>query len=454
MSAALLIALLTFASPRSDALVGVRVVRAFPEQPRWKRPVWFGALPVAPPAAVPERGAAAPAPGSVAAPAVAPTSATAPAALAGAALAPSTPRRHALAEQHGVVHVFAVDAAGAAGAPSVLLDLAARTSRIGNEEGLLGLAFDPEYAANGRLFVHYSLRGAQRGRLSEFRLVPGAARIEATSERVLAEIEQPYRNHNGGAIVFGPDGYLYWGLGDGGSAGDPEQNGQSLSTWLGKLLRLDVGPATRAVDAAPYTVPADNPFVRRADARPEIWAFGLRNPWRFSFDPATGALWCGDVGQNAEEEIDVVVRGGNYGWRAREGLRSFDADARRGPGPLLEPLLVYGRTAGWSVTGGHVYRGARVPALVGHYVYGDFVSGRQWAWPVAAPARADADVSPAGSANAAAREPLELPLVEAPASYGVDAWGELYVCSFNDGHLYRFEAAQGVSAVRSDGAAK
>lgn len=372
------------------ALTDVRVERAFPEQPRWKRPLWFGAVP-------------------------------GPAAAAGA-------RLHALAEQHGVVHAFELDERGTAGPSRVLLDIAARTSRIGNEEGLLGLAFHPRVRENGRVFVHYSVRGAQRGRLSEFRWPDPEGPIEGGSERVLAEIEQPWRNHNGGEIVFGPDGCLYWGLGDGGSAGDPQQNAQSLSNWLGKILRLDVGPDTRGPESAPFGVPDDNPFATTAGARPEIWALGLRNPWRFSFDAATGALWCGDVGQNAEEEIDLIVRGGNYGWRPREGRRAYDAAARRGPGEFIEPVVTYPRDQGWSVTGGFVYRGTRVAALRGHYVYGDYVSGRQWAWPV--------DVQDA------ARVPLVLPNVDSPASYGLDAWGELYVCSF-DGRLYRFVSAPG-----------
>jgi glucose/arabinose dehydrogenase len=384
------VALLALAAPPAAPLPNDRALaqleRAFPDQPRWKRPLWFGAVPAT-------QGA--PADG---------------------------PRTHALAEQHGVVHAFELDARGHAGEPRVLLDIASRTCRIGNEEGLLGLAFHPLCAANGRVFVHYSLRGAQRGRLSEFQWKRGAGAIDASSERILAEIEQPYRNHNGGEIAFGPDGFLYWGLGDGGAAGDPQQNGQSMETWLGKILRLDVGADARAPDAPPYAVPPDNPFIGRAGARPEIWALGLRNPWRFSFDPADGALWCGDVGQNAEEEIDVIVRGGNYGWRVREGARAYDADAGRGPGELIEPVLTYPRDQGWSVTGGFVYRGAKIAALRGHYVYGDYVSGRQWAW------RID---------GASGRTPLELPKVESPASYGIDAWGELYVCSF-DGRIHRF----------------
>lgn len=376
------------AAPARAAPALARLERAFPAHPRWQRPLWFGAVPALEPRAA------------------------------------DAHRTHVCVEQHGVLHAFELDAAGQAGAPRVLLDLSSRVCRIGNEEGLLGLAFHPRVAENGRVFVHYSVRGAQKGRLAEFRWAPGAGEIDASRERILAEIEQPYRNHNGGELAFGPDGFLYWGLGDGGAAGDPQQNAQSMATWLGKILRVDVGDAASLGEAPSLRAPADNPFVGRAGARAEIWALGLRNPWRFSFDPEGGALWCGDVGQNAEEEIDVIARGGNYGWRAREGRREYDAQARRGPGEFVEPVLVYPRDQGWSVTGGHVYRGRRVAALRGHYVYGDFVSGRQWAWPVA---------------GAAERVPLALPNVEAPASYGVDAWGELYVCSF-DGRIHRFVA--------------
>lgn len=302
-------------------------------------------------------------------------------------------------------------------------ELELEVSRLHNEEGFLGIAFHPRFAENGRLFVHRSLRGESRGRISEF--VRGAdGRIDPASERTLIEVRQPWRNHNGGQLEFGPDGMLYIGLGDGGSAGDPQENAQDLGNLLGKILRIDVDGRDEGL---PYRVPADNPFVGPAfpgNTRGEIWAFGLRNPWRFSFDPATGALWCGDVGQDAYEEIDVVVKGGNYGWRLLEGFADFSPRSKRGPGDPIAPVVVYPHSLGLSVTGGYVYRGPALPCLQGHYVYADYVTGRVWALGVAA----------AGAAAEA--RPVELGKVPQPASFGLDDAGELYITSF-DGRLYR-----------------
>jgi glucose/arabinose dehydrogenase len=193
---------------------------------------------------------------------------------------------------------------------------------------------------------------------------------------VLLTVKRPFWNHDGGTVCFGPDGYLYLALGDGGAANDPFNNGQSLSTLLGKILRLDV---SRKGEGTPYAIPKDNPFVGRKGARPEIWAYGLRNVWRMAFDPKTGALWAADVGQNLWEEIDLIVKGGNYGWNLREGWQPF---GRKGVGPrddLVEPLWQYHHDVGKSITGGHVYRGTRLPELAGSYLYGDYVSAKIWA---------------------------------------------------------------------------
>ena len=189
------------------------------------------------------------------------------------------------------------------------------------------------------------------------------------------EIGQPFSNHNGGHITFGPDGYLYVGLGDGGSGGDPRGHGQNLRTLLGTILRIDV--STLDVTGS-YAVPPDNPFVGVEGARPEIWAYGLRNPWRFSFDRETGELWAGDVGQNKLEEIDIITPGGNYGWNIMEGSSCF-RDNRCDRDEFVPPVAEYGRDGGCSVTGGYVYRGSRLPALVGAYLYGDFCTGKIWA---------------------------------------------------------------------------
>ncbi len=233
----------------------------------------------------------------------------------------------------------------------------------GFEEGLLGLAFSPGFQSDGRVYVYYTAGGPRRSVLSRFQVVGGA--IDLGSETVLLEVPQPFENHNGGQLAFGPDGYLYVALGDGGSGGDPNGNGQNLSTLLGSILRLDVS-------GVGYTVPPSNPFGS------EIYAYGLRNPWRFSFDRANGDLWAADVGQDQWEEVDRIVAGGNYGWNVIEGFECFIA-ASCDQGGLRLPRAVYGRDLGCSVTGGYVYRGASMPELDGWYVYGDFCSGLIWA---------------------------------------------------------------------------
>jgi glucose/arabinose dehydrogenase len=332
-------------------------------------------------------------------------------------------------EQAGRVRVFAgrsdVDAAG------VFLDLRSKVRTAHNEEGLLGLAFDPDYAQNGNLYVYYSASDPRRGVLARYTAdAADPDRADPASERVVLEVAQPYGNHNGGAIVFGPDGYLYVSLGDGGLAADPQGHGQNLSTLLGAILRLDVhGQA----EGRPYAIAPDNPFVDRPGARPEIWAYGLRNAWRMSFDRATGDLWAGDVGQNSWEEIDLIVKGGNYGWSFREGAHAF-----RGAAPaagLIDPVVEYpqrrGRELiGRSVTGGFVYRGAEINDLVGAYVYGDYVTGRIWA------------LRYAEGAVVAHRQIFAPPPRVHISSFGEDAAGELYVCSFDRldggrGRIYR-----------------
>jgi glucose/arabinose dehydrogenase len=249
---------------------------------------------------------------------------------------------------------------------SPFLDLSGRISS-GGERGLLGLAFHPRYSENGRFFVNYTDPNGDT-HVSEFRVSssdPDAG--DGGSERVLLTVDQPFSNHNGGGLAFGNDGMLYAGLGDGGSGGDPLGNGQNLGTRLGKLLRLDVDRSD--------LVPPDNPFVTRAGAAREIWAYGLRNPWRFSFDRATGDLYIGDVGQDAYEEIDVETaprRGGqDYGWNIMEGTHCYNA-ASCSTASLTMPVLDYGHDAGCSVTGGVVYRGCRMPGYAGTYFYGDY----------------------------------------------------------------------------------
>lgn len=252
------------------------------------------------------------------------------------------------------------------------LEITGKVTSRGNEQGLLGLAFHPGYRENGIFYVHYSGAGGQTV-VARYRVSPASPdRADPASEEVLLTAAQPYSNHNGGTILFGPDGYLYIALGDGGSAGDPQGNAQNLNSLLGKLLRIDPGTA------GAYKIPANNPFVGKA-GRDEIWAYGLRNPWRIAFDRATGDLWIADVGQNKWEEINfqpAQSRGGeNYGWKV------YEADERYSPGDPAGPVFPvarYGREMGCSVTGGTVYRGKAVPDLVGTYLYADFCTGRVW----------------------------------------------------------------------------
>jgi glucose/arabinose dehydrogenase len=245
------------------------------------------------------------------------------------------------------------------------LDITDRVNAGGNEMGLLGLAFHPDYEQNGFFYVNYTGTGGHT-RISRFQASENVADIN--SEKVLLVIKQPYQNHNGGALAFGPDGYLYAGLGDGGSAGDPHKNGQNTNSLLGKILRLDVN------NGDPYSIPSDNPFGN------EVWAYGLRNPWRISFDRATGDLWIGDVGQDTWEEIDYLPDGSqggaNFGWSIMEGNHNYDGEPQSG---MLLPVAEYSHAeGGCSVTGGYVSRGT-FPEWNGVYVYGDYCSGKVWA---------------------------------------------------------------------------
>ena len=234
------------------------------------------------------------------------------------------------------------------------------------EQGLLGLAFHPDFPEDPRFFVNYTRDEDAATVVSEFR-TDGEGAVDPASERVLLTIPQPFGNHNGGMIAFGPDGHLYVGMGDGGAGGDPGNRAQDPDDLLGKMLRIDVD------GGEPYAVPDDNPYAS-GGGRPEIYAIGLRNPWRFSFDRATGELWAGDVGQNAIEEIDRIERGGNYGWRLKEGTRDF-ADGSSDD-QLIPPVAEYAHERGrCSVTGGYVYRGEAAPDLVGTYVFADYCNG-------------------------------------------------------------------------------
>lgn len=323
-----------------------------------------------------------------------------------------------VAEQGGAIKVFENDESAANS--STFLDIGNRIASTG-ELGLLGLTFHPNYQTNGFFYVTYTptddLAVVSRFKVSD----TDADLADSNSETILLRIPQPFDNHNGGQLAFGPDGYLYIASGDGGGGGDPDGNAQNLNNLLGKILRIDVDMMANGME---YAIPSDNPFVNTDNARGEIFAYGLRNPWRFSFDVQTGTIWAGDVGQGELEEIDVIEKGGNYGWNILEGTSCYNADDCETNGTIA-PVFEYDHEANdKSVTGGHVYRGALVPSLEGFYIYGDFISGRIWGL----------STNLGGSLNNQLLMETGLNI----SSFGTDNTNEVFVCSF-DGNLYRFE---------------
>lgn len=351
--------------------------------------------------------------------------------------APGDDARWFVVEQAGRVLVF--DNLDTVTATSEFIDITARV-QAGGERGLLGMAFDPLFAANGRVFLHYTRDndGRLQSVLAAYTSADGGATLDSASELILLTVDQPFDNHNGGHLAFGPDGMLYMALGDGGSGGDPENNAQNTHNLLGKILRLDVSSGTD------YTIPVDNRWAGNArcttgigDAEcPEIHAYGLRNPWRLSFDDSTGDLWVGDVGQGDWEEVDRIVAGGNYGWRIREGAHCFNPPSgcptQHGGDVLIDPDAEYEHGVGASVTGGYVYRGADVGSLFGRYVFADFISGRVFA-------------HTPGSGDRAPEELLDTSLSISSFAQGEN--GELYVVDYGadaiaaDGGLYRIDGA-------------
>jgi len=360
-------------------------------------------------------------------------------------------RRLFVAEQRGVVHVFRPDDAET----GVFLDMAERVHCDDRdvEEGFLGMAFHPRFRENGEFFVHYSAADAPHTMVLERRRVSrdDPDRADPADAEEILRIPHPAGNHKAGTIAFGPDGYLYVACGDGGNQQDPRGNGQNLQTLLGKILRIDVD--RRDGDRA-YAVPDDNPFVpvlrenlagpsRPRGVRPEIWAYGLRNVWRMSFDRLTGRLWIADVGEDRWEEINLGRKGANYGWNLREGSEPYSpTTTSTGPG-FDDPVWTYDHDVGKSITGGHVYRGTRLPELAGRYLYADYVSGRLWALEYD-------DVAGRATANASiARGGETLPIV----SFGEDEAGEVYFLVLTpDGRairtLSRAAATDGAAAPR------
>jgi glucose/arabinose dehydrogenase len=287
--------------------------------------------------------------------------------------------RIVVATQRGVLHVIAND--GKSEATKIFLDIEKRVvyKDKQNEEGLLGMAFHPNYKKNGELFVYYTTTDAPHTSvISRFKVSKNDPnKADPNSEEEIFRIKQPFWNHNGGTIAFGHDGYLYIALGDGGAAKDPHKNGQNLKTLLGSILRIDVDKKS---DGKAYGIPKDNPFADKgSEAQPEIYAYGLRNVWRMSFDRETGDFWAADVGQDIWEEINIIVSGGNYGWNLREGKHKFGDKGVDARANLVEPIWEYKHDVGKSITGGHVYRGKKLPGLAGAYLYADYVSGIIWA---------------------------------------------------------------------------
>ena len=292
----------------------------------------------------------------------------------------------------------------------------------GGELGLLGLTFHPDYEKNGYFYVNYTIPNPLRSIIARYSVSSTNPDIaDKKSELILFEINQPYNNHNGGQLAFGPDGYLYIALGDGGSAGDPKNNGQNKSTLLGKILRIDVNCTS---ENKRYCIPPDNPLKRNTQGyKEEIYACGLRNPWRFSFDPVTGLLWAGDVGQDLWEEIDIIEKGKNYGWGIMEGNHCFNPPSDCNTSGITTPIWEYGHDdqGGCSITGGYVYRGTKFPELYGKYIYADFCSGRIWVLHY--------DGKNPVSNTLLLTENINI------SSFGIDKNNEIYICDLN-GKIY------------------
>jgi hypothetical protein len=323
--------------------------------------------------------------------------------------------------QPGIIYVFEND--NNTTIKKVFLDIRDKVL-FGGEQGLLGLAFHPDYKTNGYFYINYTTSNPRRSIVSRFKVSNNDPNVaDRNSELVLLTVDQPYSNHNGGQTSFGPDGYLYISFGDGGSGGDPQNYAQNLRSLLGKILRIDVNKTFGNLN---YSIPDDNPYKGNTNGlREEIYAWGLRNVWRFSFDNSTNKLWAADVGQNAWEEINIIENGKNYGWRIMEGKHCFNPPSNCNTTNLTMPIWEYGHDSqgGYSVTGGFVYRGPSASELSGKYIYGDFVSGNIWALEL----KGD-------NAN----NQLLFSTNHSISTFGIDENNELYFANYNTGKLYKF----------------
>ncbi|TDE16677.1 PQQ-dependent sugar dehydrogenase [Dyadobacter psychrotolerans] len=336
--------------------------------------------------------------------------------------APDGSNRLFVVEQAGTIKVFQ-NTAGVQ-TSSTFLDIKSKVTS-GGERGLLGMTFHPDFKTNGYFYVNYTQGSPLKSVIARYKAdTPSSSTAQAATETVLLTFSQPFDNHNGGSLQFGKDGYLYIATGDGGSGGDPNNNAQNKKSYLGKILRIDVNTTGKGN----YGIPTDNPYAKNTDGNlEEIYAYGLRNPWKISFDPTTNQLFVADVGQDKREEINLVTKDGNYGWRVKEGINCYNPSSNCNTTGLTEPIHDYAQTNGdKSITGGYVYRGNAIKALVGKYIYGDYVSGRIWILEL--------------ENSKKKTNSLLLENNGSISTFGRDESGEVYFANYRTGKLMKFAA--------------